>query len=376
MPARGLREPAPGGSFLGGWAPALCVLLLAGAYLAWVFVQNGSDPLAFAHLGTRFSAGDPSGSDGYDGQFNYYMARDPDPARVAPFLDAPAYRYQHILYPLLARALALGYPDAIPWTLIAINLACLFAVTFFTGELLAVRGASRWGGLVFGLWAGLLGAVRLDLSEPLALLLVVLALWIAGPELDRKLVLCSLLLALAMLAKETMVPFIGGWMAWLLLRRRIGAMLVILAAIAPYIGLQIWLWSVFGSPGIGSGGAGATPFEWIPFAGFLRIAGASLPAFAALSIVYLPGLLFPAVYGLAAPLADLIKRRAIPEGLLLLANAAMIAFAPFSTFREPLGILRLACGVILCLWLYAAAKKFIWWKKLGLAGLAYLVFLR
>jgi hypothetical protein len=365
-PRRSLRE----------WGPALCVLLLAAAYLAWVFFQNGSDPLAFAYLGTRFSAGDPSGSDGYDGQFNYYIARDPDPARVAPFLDAPAYRYQHILYPLLARALALGRPDAIPWTLIGINLACLVAITFLAGGLLARHGSGRWGGLIFGLWAGLLGAVRLDLSEPLALLLVILALWIAGPELDRKLVLCSLFLSLAMLAKETMIPFIGGWAVWLLLRRRIGGAMVILAAIAPYIGLQIWLWSVFGSPGIGSGGVGATPFEWIPFAGLFRIAGASLPAFAALGIVYLPGLLFPAVYGLAAPLVDFFKQRTIPEGLLLLANAAMIAFAPFSTFREPLGILRLACGLIVCFWLYAAAKKFDWWNKLGLAGLAYLVFLR
>jgi len=361
---------------IGRFTPALCVLILASAYLAWFFFQNGSDPLTFAYLGTRFSEDDPSGTDGYDGQFNYYIARDPDPRRVGPFLDSPAYRYQHILYPLLARALALGRAEAIPWTLIGINLACLFAITVLAGELPARRGAGRWGGLVFGLWAGLIGAVRLDLSEPLALLLVILALWIAGPGLDRKLVLCALLLSLAMLAKETMIPFIGGWFAWLLLRRRISGAFLVLSALLPYLAMQIWLWTVFGAPGTGSGGAGATPFEGIPFAGLFRIAEASLPAFAALLVVYLPGLLFPAVYGLAAPLLDFIHRRVNPEGLLLLANAGMIAFAPFSTFREPLGILRLACGLILCMWLYAAAKKFDWWNKLGLAGLAYLVFLR
>ncbi|MGB7537665.1 MAG: hypothetical protein WBM17_03930 [Anaerolineales bacterium] len=375
-PMRSIREPALGGGFRRGWGPALCVLFLASAYLAWVLFQNGSGPLAFAYPGTRFGQGDPSGTEGYDGQFNYYIARNPDPGRVEPFLDSPAYRYQHILYPLLARALALGQTDAIPWTLIGINLACLFAVTFLTGELIVQRGGSRWGALIFGLWAGLIGAVRLDLSEPLALLLVIFALWIAGPGLDRKLIFCALLLSLAMLAKETMIPFIGGWIAWLLLRRRIGGALLILSALLPYIGMQIWLWAVFGSPGIGSGGAGSTPFEWIPFAGLIRIAGASLPAFAALLTVYLPGLLFPAIYGLAAPVADLIRQRTNPEGLLLLANAAMIAFAPFSTFREPLGILRLACGLLLCLWLYAAVKKFGWWNKLGLVGLAYLVFLR
>jgi hypothetical protein len=361
---------------IGRFVPALCVLLLATAYLAWVFFQSGTDPLVFASLGTRFSRGDPSGTDGYDGQFNYYIARDPEPAAVEPFLDSPSYRYQHILYPLLARLLSLGRADLIPWMLIGINLVCLLAVTYLAGELLAARGGNRWGALAFGLWAGLIGAVRLDLAEPLALLPVLLALWLAGPGLDRKTGICALLLALAMLAKETMIPFIGGWILWLIIQRRFGRAALICLAVVPYGLLQIWLWRAFGAPGIGSGGAGATPFEWIPFAGLFRIAPVSLPAFAALFIVYLPGLLFPAVYGIAAPVMDFFKRRTSPEGLLLLANAAMVAFAPFSTFREPLGILRLACGLILCMGLYAAAKNFEWWKKLGLAGLAYLVFLR
>jgi hypothetical protein len=358
------------------WGPALCAALATAAYLGWVLLHNGGDPLVFASIGTRFREGDPSGTEGYDGQFNYYIARDPDPLRVEPHLDSPAYRYQHILYPLLARSLALGDANAIPWVLVGINLLCLPAIVFLAGELLEQRGFSRWWALVFGLWVGLIGAVRLDLSEPLAILLVILALWSAGPGLDRKPLRNAFLLALAMLAKETMLPFIGGWLLWLILRRRFRSALLIAASLAPYLVLQIYLRAVFGSPGIGSGGEGATPFEWIPLGGLFRIAPASLPAFAALFAVYLPGLLFPAVFGLAAPVADFIRRRMIPEGALLLANAAMIAFAPFSTFREPLGILRLATGLILCLWLYAAAKKIDWWKKFGLVGLAYLVFLR
>jgi hypothetical protein len=357
-------------------APALCVLILAALYLGWVFLQAGADPLVFASLGTRFRDGDPSGTDGYDGQFNYYIACDPDPQSVAPHLDIPAYRYQHLLYPLTARVLALGNQEAIPWTLLGINLACLGAITFLAGELLVQRGGSRWGALFLGLWAGLIGAVRLDLSEPLALLLVILALWIAGPGLDRKIVPAALLLGLAMLVKETMVPFIAGWFAWLILRRQFRSALILSLSALPYAALQIGLAAVFGSPGVGSGGAGATSFEWIPFAGLFKIAEASLPAFAAMFIVYLPGLLFPVLFGLVAPLADLIRRRANPEGLLLLANALVIVFAPFSTFREPLGILRLACGLILCMCMYAAAKKMGWWNKLGLIGMAYLVFLR
>jgi hypothetical protein len=366
LPMRRIRE----------WGPALCVLLLTAGYLGWILIRAGGDPLVFAFLGTRFSAGDPSGTEGYDGQFNYYIALDPDPERAAQRLDVPAYRYQHIFYPLLARALALGSPGAIPWTLLGINLACLGAFTFFAGDLLAARGASRWAALIVGLWAGLVGAVRLDLSEPLALMLVTAAVWISGPLLDRKMIPAALLLALAMLAKETMIPFLGGWFLWLIWSRRYRKAVIVAASVLPYALLQIWLWQVFGAAGIGSGGAGATAFEWIPFAGLVRIATASLPALAAMAIVYLPGLLFPAAFGLIAPIADFVRRKANPEGFLLIANALMIACAPYSTFREPLGILRLACGLTLCMWLYAAAKKFGWWNKLGVVGLAYLVFLR
>ena len=357
-------------------APAFCVLSLAAVYLGWVFLLAGADPLVFAFLGTRFRDRDPAGTEGYDGQFNYYIARDPDPQSVAPHLDVPAYRYQRILYPLIARSLALGNPDVIPWTLFGINLACLGAITFLTGELLAQRGGSRWAALAVGLWVGLIGAVRLDLAEPLALFLVILALWIAGPSLDRKLIPATLLLALSMLAKETMIPFIAGWFAWLIYRRQFRNAALLSSAVLPYAALQIWIGTVFGSPGFGSGGAGSTSFEWIPFAGLFRIAQASLPALAAMFIVYLPGLLLPAVYGLTVPLVEFIRRQARPEGFLLFTNALIIAFAPYSTFREPLGVLRLACGLIFCMWLYATARKTASWNKLGLVGLAYLVFLR
>ncbi len=357
------------------FAPVLIVTLAAAAYLGWVLAASGGSPLALADVGTKYGVPDPAGTEGYDGQFNYFIALYPDPLRAEPHLDVPAYRYQHILYPLLARVIALGSDAAIPWTLAGINLVCLAVFCFLAGELLAQRGASRWAAVPIGLWAGLLGAVRLDLSEPLALALIAGALVLAGPRLDRRIPLAALLLALAMLAKETMLPFVVGWTAWLITQREFRKGAGIALALFPFLGLQIWLWRVFGSWGLGSGGAGATPFEVIPFAGLIRIGATSLAALAVLAAVYLPGLLFPAVYGLIAPLRDLWRRNSGPEGWLLLLNALMIAFAPFSTFREPLGILRLACGLIFCLWLYTAARKIKWWNKAGLIGLAYLAFI-
>jgi len=357
------------------FAPTLCFTLLIMGYLGWILTTNGYDPLTFARIGTEFSVPDPAGTEGYDGQFNYYLALNPNPQQVRPHLDVPAYRYQHILYPLLARILALGNTAAIPWTLVGINFVCLIALCFLTGELLAERGGSRWAALLFGLWLGLILGLRADLSEPLAFLLLAGALRLAGPQLDRRLPPAALLLALAMLSKESIVPFLLGWAVWLILQGKARSAAWLALALVPYLGLQIWLWRVFGSPGLGTGGAGATPFEWIPFAGLIRVAGANLRIFAALVAVYLPGLLIPAVYGLGAPLADWIRRRTSAEGWLLLANALIIAFAPFSTFREPLGIIRLACGLILCMWLYTAVHKIRWWNKFGLAGLVYLLFI-
>jgi hypothetical protein len=355
--------------------PALLTLLAALGYLGWVLVRSGGDPLALARLGTRYSAPAPMGTDGYDGQFNYYIAVDPNPASVAAHLDVPAYRYQRILYPLLARLLGVGQPAMIAWTLPILNLLILFVFVWQTGLLIEERGGSVWAALPIGLWAGLLASVRLDLAEPLALLLAVLALRTAGLDLNRRIPLTTLLLALALFAKETSLLFIAGFIVWSLVRRRYSRATTMALALIPFAIFQIWLWNVFGAPGIGSGGAGATPFEWIPFAGMVRIGEANFQFLCMLAIVYFPGLLLPCLYGIVAPIVDGLKSRFTPEAAFLFFSSIMISLAPYSTFREPLGILRLACGLILCMGLYAARRSQGWWTKVSLAGLAYLAFI-
>jgi hypothetical protein len=43
--------------------------------------------------------------------------------------------------------------------------------------------------------------------------------------------------------------------------------------------------------------------------------------------------------------------------LVLGANAAFIAVTPYSTFREPLGMFRLLCGLIIAVLLFGASIK-------------------
>src|SRR5512139_1594311 len=95
------------------------VAVIALAYIALTLARYGGDPMKFVLVGTRYDPGLPNGTQGYDGQFAYQIAR--DPLNAARLLDVPAYRYQRILYPLVACAVALGQGNLIPWTLIAVN---------------------------------------------------------------------------------------------------------------------------------------------------------------------------------------------------------------------------------------------------------------
>jgi len=156
--------------------PWMGVLLVALAYVGLTLARHSGDPLAFALVGTRYSQGDPQGSPGYDGQFAYYIAR--DPTGGWRYCDAPAYRYQRILYPFLAWALALGRPEGVGWALVALNVVALAGGTYVTEQLLAARGVSRWYALAYGLYGGLVAGLRLDLTEPLAYGLVQAGLWV------------------------------------------------------------------------------------------------------------------------------------------------------------------------------------------------------
>ncbi len=327
------------------------VLLLSLVYLIAVFLLNGADARVFVTLGTRFTEGDPAGTEGYDGQFTYFIAVDPSGA--AALIDVPAYRYQRILLPVLARLLALGQLALIPWALVLINLVSLAGGTLLVERLLAREGISPWYALTYGLFAGVFMAVRLSLAEPLAYALVLLAI---DAERRGRIWAAAIALALAALTRETTLLFAAGYVVYLFTQRRWGTG-VLLGAIAalPFALWQIALALQFGSPGIGSGGAMATPFELIPFMGFVRIlTEGSLSVFIILGALLIPGVILPTLWSLWQGIEAFLHGQRHPYIFLLLANAAVIPFVPFSTWREPLGMLRFIVGLVIGLVLYAA----------------------
>lgn len=333
-------------------APAAVTLLLAILMLTVMLASLGWEPLALARLGTRFSSGQASGSTGYDGQFVYYIARDPDPQRVAGYLDVPAYRYQRILLPLLARLLAWGSLPAIPWALMLLGLLAQATGAWAVSELLHGWGVSRWYALIYGLWVGFLLALAADLPEPIAYALVALA-WLARTK-GRPL-LSALLFGLALLAKEVTILFVAAaWLFDLKCQDWRSFWGISLAAFLPFAAFQAWLFWQFGQLGLASGGDMATPFEWIPFMGLWRIRLFSWRYMLVMLIIFAPSILLPVIWGIWRTLRDFFLGEYDEVTLALFFNCLAIVVLPFSTFREPGGLLRFACGLVLALLLFAS----------------------
>jgi hypothetical protein len=352
-------------------APWSVVLVAATLYLGVIVALHGGDPLALATLGTQFSEGDPGGTEGYDGQFVYYIAR--DPLGGWRHCDVPAYRYQRILYPLLARLLAFGQEALIPYTLPLLNLGALAAGTWLTEQILRRHRVSRWYALTYGLYAGQLMAVRLNLSEPLSFALVQAAILAAEQGRWRWSVQ---FFALAVLARETALVFVGGYLLALLLRRegRHFAGLALGTGL-PFLAWQAILWAWFGRPGLGSGGAGATGWEILPFRGLWSVGAIDMRALALLALVMIPLAVVPAMLGLWAAGRDLGHGRWQPVVGMLLTNALIILFLPQSSFREPLAMLRLTSGLMITTILYGAARRSKRVLNYTLLWLATMVFL-
>ncbi len=212
-----LWDPASGyGTQDRGWISSrwlLVPVLLAvlAVYLLSINVsleRFGGNWSGFAVVGDHFPAPGIHGSGtlilphsfGYDGQFFLLAAHDPFlRGQAHKYMDEAAYRYQRIMYPWLARLLAGGDPQAIPRTLVLVNLLAVLAGTLFLGLLCARHGACPLWALFYGCLSGLLIALLRDLAEPVAMA------FLAGGFLlydARRYWWCALLMAAALLGKE------------------------------------------------------------------------------------------------------------------------------------------------------------------------------
>jgi hypothetical protein len=327
-------------------------LLICAAYVLLTLARYDFDPKIFALIGTQYDPGLTDGQPGYDGQFAYQIAR--DPANGWTKTDVPAYRYQRIMYPMAARLLALGNADLVPWTLIIVNVAALTVGVWLTEEILQHFNVSRWYALIYGLSAGTMMSVRLDLTEPLAYALAQAGVLLALKDRWRW---AAVMLAVGALTKEMTLAVAAG-LGLVYLYQRQWAKLLGFSAIVlvPFAIWQIVLWQWFGQPGIGSGGALATPFEIVPLRGLWSLAFLDVRIFLLLATVAIPVAVLPALFSLWVAGRQVWRRVIDIPTMVLLLNALLMLITPQSTFREPLAMARYVVGLMCAVLLYAASR--------------------
>jgi hypothetical protein len=368
-----MSEHLPTYKFWPRYGPALVVFIITVGFSLLILTTNHWNPMAFVRLGTRYGQGDPNGTIGYDGQFAYQIAL--NPLGAAPYLDVPAYRYQRILYPLTARLVSFGQPQLLPWALIILNILALTLGTYIMGLILAQQRLSRWYALTVGLFVGQLVSLRLDLNEPFSLTLTLLGIHAFEKERPR---LAALYLALGLLAKETAILFVGGYLLSFLLKRRWQLLLETgLISLGPFALLQFVLWLTFGQLGLRSGGEGATSFSLIPFGGLLAF-GLDNPQ--TLLIVFLilgPLILWPCLALSISLVRSFRQAQVSPAALILTLHLILMATLPFSTYVDLPGVLRLTSGLVVATVVYGAlmrSRKLLNYSSLWLLSLAYLYF--
>ena len=324
-------------------AVAVAVLV---AYVAWAgWFAAHHDFVDLARVGTQFqraAAGESAPIDtladnavagsGYDGQFFLFIALDPENAEA--YIDEPAYRFSRILYPTVARVLALGQDDLTPFALLLVNLIAVGAGTLAVALLLRDRGLSPWYAAFFGFYPGLFFAVSRDLAEPLAYALV--ALGLLAME-RRRLPLAVVLFAFAGLARETTLLFPVALAAWsAVARRRFRDAALLAAALVPYLALRAGLWVWLGSPG----NARAQELELVPFGGLV----AQWP-WSTLTLEQLYAVVSPALLAMALAIAV----RAPGKSLAMLAAnvLVLVVLLPEPSYADYDASGRITIGVVL-----------------------------
>ncbi len=327
--------------------PGLLALLFCCFFVGILYFAHDCDPMYFVIIGDRFALGDPLGDIGYDGQFAYYIAI--DPVGAPALIDAPAYRYQRLLYPMVARMLALGRPEWVPWALVFINIVSISLSTELVGRVLDSAGLNPVQALILPLWLGQLFSLRADLHEPLCFLLVIAALWWYN---QGSLWLSALAMAAAVLTKEAAILFLFSIVWVLLLRRRwLSAWRYALVVLLPYVVMQLGLYLWLGQTGFDAQGAS---LECIPYYGLSFVDPLESQIFL-IFFIAIPVTLLLIMAGWQ------IQRTLYSESAwALMLNCLFIIFLPRWSFVDVLAVFRLSTGVVVAFLFLCAEHRLRW----------------
>jgi hypothetical protein len=336
-------------------SPAVVAAIVFAVYAGWV--AHATDHLNhkmtdFAFIGEKFvdqSSSSPAinadkahiqSDSGYDGQYFLYIAQDPAGAR--PYLDNASYRYGRIVYPLLARGLALGRQDTIPFMLVGVNVLAIALGTFALGVILRRHDQSPWYALLFASYPGIFVALLRDLSEALAYALAAgaVAIFDRGGS-GRALIGSAALFAVAILTRETTALFALAAAIVLGLRDRgvQRALPFVVGALLPYVlyrgvFLEHWL----GHAGVPDS---LRPVDQ-PFAGITHY----LP-FDTSAIKQIYAVIIPAVFCLGLAVWGLTRRpRELGFWAIALNVLVVVVFVAPGIFQDYFASFRITTGIV------------------------------
>ena len=338
----------------------LCTAVFYAVFVSIRIEQNGVR--SFVHFGSQFLAAahtshviKPSlgaqNTFGYDGQDYFALAA--DPAHAHDYIKGQSgVVYSRIFYPAVSRAASGGSVSALPYAMLGVNLLAVLAGTAALALWLVKRGFTPWPALLFGLFPGLVLSVFRDLTEPLAFGLAALAVLAFDPGRTRRLVLSAALFSLAVLTRETIVPFaLAGAVALALEDRRFRRAAAFAAGTCgPLVlwRLVVMLWLDQPTQEIGHERGWVLPlhgiWSWWPFdhSHWLIVLTVTLPALAAA----------------AGALVLLRRRRALVLAGLLLVNVLLyVVWLPRAVYVDYSAASRAAIGVV-----FAAVYCLpVWW---------------
>lgn len=148
---------------------------------------------------------------GYDGLGFYVLAVDPFSVELISGADDPAYRNQRILFPLAAWLLSQLSGGSVLVTMVVVNVAAACVTAWIVAGKAVEWGAHPGLGALAGLSPPMVVGTMYNTAEPLALALMIGAIVQA---LRARVISTSLLLALAVLTRETTLTVAVALLVW------------------------------------------------------------------------------------------------------------------------------------------------------------------
>lgn len=198
---------------------------------------------------------------GYDGQFYYYVA-------MNPFLEKGyfknAYRYQRILYPLLARYLAFGKENLFQYTFYLVNLIALAAGMYFFILILRQYSLHPAWSLFYGLSPASIMTVQYNLPSPVSMALIIAAVYFYT---NRRIFLTTFLMALSFLTREDSIMVLLPLLIWdYQCNKKSGRIFLLASCLIPFFLWQLFITTKLGDIPVATS---KETIDFIPFAGII-----------------------------------------------------------------------------------------------------------